>query len=210
MYIDIDRLDMESVIANSYKNFHTKGFDYICIGRTPALTEKLYFFNGDVSLLPDVVNPHDHRYHFWTTCLAGGVGNSVYEEVGNTSDPLDVFRSVAVDVFDYLTPLNGGDGFTHRGRTHLMEIGRWDYAPGERYSMMADEIHTIHINQPGTVLYLRQYQDVVPVGTPTRTYSPDASPTPTTADDGLYDKYTADEIVAQLRIYNDKVSGGMA
>lgn len=66
-------MNMEEVIANSFKDFHSKGLDYICLRRSPVLTTKLYFFDGDVSKLPEVVNPHDHRYDFSTVCLSGCV-----------------------------------------------------------------------------------------------------------------------------------------
>ena len=56
--------------AASFKDFHTKGFDYLCLKRTPH-TIKLYILDGDASKLPGVVNPHDHRYAFRTTVLCG-------------------------------------------------------------------------------------------------------------------------------------------
>ena len=51
-------LNIDNVIENSFKNFHAKGLDYICLSRTPQLTLKLYILDGDASESPEVVNPH--------------------------------------------------------------------------------------------------------------------------------------------------------
>lgn len=69
----MNQIPMDYVIANSFKDYHVKGFDYICLQRSPRETVKLYFFDGDVSKMPEVVNPHDHRYDFDTVCLSGAV-----------------------------------------------------------------------------------------------------------------------------------------
>ena len=62
----VPSVSMEEVLANSFRDFHAKGLDYVCLKRRPSETVKLYFFDGDVSKLPEVVNPHDHRYDFST------------------------------------------------------------------------------------------------------------------------------------------------
>lgn len=64
--------DTSTLIQNSYRDFHAKGLDYVCLKRTPDHTVKVYFLDGDVSKVPEVVNPHDHRYAFETTVLSGG------------------------------------------------------------------------------------------------------------------------------------------
>jgi hypothetical protein len=112
---------------HSFKNFHVKGFDYLCIKRTPDHTRKVYFFDGNASQLPDVVHPHDHRYDFKTTILTGVMSNSHYtidEELGKVYNE-----------FEWRTPLNGGDGFKWKKETKLFENQRFFYRPGESYDM---------------------------------------------------------------------------
>lgn len=55
-------IDLQQALKNSYRNYHAKGVDYLCVGRTPQLTQKIYFIDGFEG---DVVVPHDHRYEFF-------------------------------------------------------------------------------------------------------------------------------------------------
>lgn len=45
--MDIDCLG--DICANSFRNFHTKGFDYLCVKRSAELTRKVYFFEGNLT-----------------------------------------------------------------------------------------------------------------------------------------------------------------
>lgn len=146
--------DVEEILRHSYKDFHAKGLDYICLKRSDVETIKLYFFDGDASALPEVVAPHDHRYDFETTVLAGEFCNRLYWP----QDDGEVYQ-----LFSYLTPLNGGDGFTWRREMRLKETSELRYTVGQRCRMTSDRIHTIKILRPGTVLHLKQQQDVIPV-----------------------------------------------
>lgn len=185
---------METMLSNSYKDFHTKGFDYLCIERSPKLTRKVYFFDGDVSKLPEVVNPHDHRYDFKTTVLNGVMSNSTYRE-----DTLPHLEGGQVyNEFEYRTPLNGGDGFTFKKQTRLFERQRFFYRRWEHYSMRAEEFHTIRMHAPGTVLILDQFHDRVPIEVPTRTF---VSEKKAPNLDGLYRRFTTDEAVARYEQY---------
>ena len=185
-------LDIDAVLENSFKNFHTKGFDYICLKRSAAYTQKLYFFDGDASKLPEVVNPHDHRYDFTTKCIAGEVENIIYEE--------DQERGNTFQVYKYFTPLNRGKGFKWAGETRLTEKSRESYKPGDNYFMTHDQLHTIRMVKNETVIMLGQFEDVVPVGEPTRTF---AQTMPSL--EGLYDRFTADEIIAKLTRLKERV-----
>lgn len=184
MKFDLNILDM---MQHSIKDYHVKGFDYLCLKRTPEHTVKVYFFDGNVSQLPEVVNPHDHRYHFKTTVLTGVMSNSHYvrdEKYG------DVFNE-----FEWNTPLNGGDGFKFKQETRLREFKRYMYTPGEEYIMKPEEYHTIRMHREGTIIMLEQFADVVPIGKPTTTFMPDKQ---APNMDGLYSKFTPDEIVARV------------
>ena len=192
-------LDIERVIADSYKNFHTRGFDYICLYRSPEWTQKIYTFDGDVAKLPEVINPHDHRYDFTTTCLYGAVENRWYNTLGHKK------RDPVYQKFEYRTPLNGGNGFSWVGEQRLRELRRETFRPGlgtASYGMGYNEIHTIKICRSGTILGLNQYADIVPLDKPTTTYCHDSEPPSLT---GLYDKFTADEILKKLAIVKEKV-----
>lgn len=192
----------ETALANSYKNFHAKGFDYLCLKRTPELTEKVYFFRGQSDTLHDVVNPHDHRYDFRTQCLAGEVANHTwavnYYGAGGTAGRFHRF--------DYDTPLNGGAGFTASGGEVGLNKGvSKRYSRGASYFLSHDTIHTISV-QRDTVIKLWQFEDVVPVGQSTRTFT--KSPDSLTLDSGLYERFTPDELLTRFRWLNELSPGG--
>jgi len=195
---------LEHTLANSYRDFHAKGFDYLCIRRSPSETIKLYFFDGGGVDAPEVVVPHDHRYDFDTWVVAGASENAWYREVAK-DDP----RGQRFNEFAYRTPLNGGDGFTFVRTASLVEFARKTYRPSPRgvgpygYTMASHDIHTIRILEPGTVLGLIQREDVRPLGVPSNSYFREAPPK--TWDDGLYRRWTADEVLARLRWLEERV-----
>lgn len=180
-----------SIIANSFKDYHVKGFDYLCLLRTPQVTDKFYFFGDDIAELPEVVHPHDHRYDFHTFVLAGEMTNSVFVEHPHGHP---------YECFDYRTPLNGGNGFTWRREAKLRRAVEIRYTPGESYEMGANELHTIRILQPGTVLRVLQYADRVPIDQPTRTFTSSKEPISLA---GLYSRFTADEVTDRLATLGD-------
>jgi len=187
----MDEQRIQMIIDNSFKNFHAKGLDYICLKRTPEHTRKAYFLNGDVTKLPDVVNPHDHRYHFDTTVICGTMSNSRYLESDN---------GVLYQQFEWRTPLNGGDGFTWVKEARLEEITRATHMSGQKYRMMADEFHTIRMHSDQVIIILDQYEDVVAVDQPTLTFmqsdkAPDLN--------GLYERFTADDVFDRLAVLRD-------
>jgi hypothetical protein len=193
MISDIPDVSMEDVIANSFRDFHVKGFDYICLRRSQIETVKLYFFDGDVSKLPEVVNPHDHRYNFDTLCIAGAVENISYRRDGHG----DAFHR-----FEYLTPLNGGSGFSYAESDLLRVADRCLYRPGQLYRLGFKHIHTIRMAENETVIALRQFEDRVPTGRPTSTWSRDREPP---SLDGLYNKFSADQIRKRLAMLRERV-----
>lgn len=179
---------IQMIIDNSFKNFHAKGLDYICLKRTPEHTRKAYFLNGDVTKLPDVVNPHDHRYHFNTTVVTGTMSNSQYIESSN---------GLVYQQFEWRTPLNGGDGFSWVKETRLEERTRISYNPGEIYGMKADEFHTIRMHSDQVIIILDQFEDVVEIGKPTLTFmQSDKAPDL----DGLYERFTPDDVLERLKV----------
>lgn len=188
----LDRaISIDHSVEHSIRDYHVKGFDYICVRRSPTETIKLYFFDGDVTRLPEVVNPHDHRYDFDTWVIAGASENVWFD-----LDP----RGQRFNRFHYRTPLNGGNGFIFAEEVNLAETRRLQREAGEHYFMHADELHTIRIVENETVLMLRQREDVVPLGVPTSTFARGDAPSLS----GLYSRFTADEIIARLRRLHER------
>jgi hypothetical protein len=181
--------NIEDVIANSYRDFHAKGLDYICLSRTDELTVKFYFLDGDVSKIPEVVNPHDHRYEFDTTVIAGGMIDHRYkaDEFG------DIYQA-----FDYRTPLNNGDGFSFRQEERLSRYSSDFLERGASLHSNAVARHTIQMTSDQTILMLRQYCDVLPLECPTSCWVRKGNPKPDTT--GLYSKFTADQVLDRLNI----------
>lgn len=187
---------MHEVIENSFRDFHVKGFDYICLRRSPKITVKVYFFDGDVCKLPEVVNPHDHRYDFKTMCIAGSVENLWFSRQGTVMCD-DVYTR-----FDYRTPLNGGSGFTFSGTERLRQVNSEVARAGQTYGMRHEEIHTIRMVESETVIALVQYEDAVKIGAPTSTWTRDREPP---SLDGLYRRFDADTIRSRLARLKERV-----
>lgn len=185
----VDESNVEELCAASFKDFHAKGFDYLCLKRTPEHTIKLYLFDGDVSNLSEVVNPHDHRYAFRTTVLTGSLIDYRFVP-GGPGD--EVYQA-----FDYRTPLNGGDGFTFRGEETLARSEHKIMFRGDQLMTAPDDLHTIQVHAPQTMILLEQYSDVVPLDQPTSTWVRKGYPAPDTR--GLYNKFTTGQFMDRLK-----------
>lgn len=187
-------MDISEIVANSYKNFHAKGSNYICLQRSPNVTIKAYFFEGDVTTASEAVVPHNHRYDFVTEVLAGEMVDKHYKECPESH----LGRALrAVQRWDYHTPLNGGKGFKWASESFLWWQSEHELTKGHRLYSPAEKIHTIKV-KPDTVLLLTQMKDRLPEDQPTQAYSfgtkeqkPDNS--------GLYDKFTEDEVKDYLK-----------
>lgn len=194
----MDDETLARIIEHSYLDLHSKGLDYICLRRSEVRTDKVYFFgferDFDMSKQPEVVNPHDHRYDFNTLCLLGAVSNSIYARRHGLS-AVRCGERLVYQEFEWRTPLNGGDGFTWKNEQILEKVATSHYKVGEDYYMIADNIHTIHIGAPETVIMLRQGRDVLPLDRPTSTFVADKTPPKI---EGLYRKPTADDVLKRL------------
>jgi hypothetical protein len=186
-------VDLDEVLENSYRDFHAKGFDYLCLRRTPERTVKAYFFEGDVAQAPEVIAPHDHRYSFRTEVLTGSVVNRLYQPVLSETPDAEPY-----ELFDYATPLNGGDGFTWKKLAWLSRMPLRLYGPGDTYSMRATEVHTIRIAGPETILLLDQGPDILPLSQPTSCYRMAGAKEPPSLDE-LYSKMDADHATKRIR-----------
>jgi hypothetical protein len=190
-----ERVNLDEVLKHSFRDFHVKGLDYICLRRSFIETWKLYFFDGDASKAPEVIYPHDHRYCFDTRVMSGVVENVLY---GHTAKP----EAPRYNRFEWLTPLNPGpSGFTFIEECGLEELGRLRYSKGnvELYGMNHKQIHTLRIAATNTVLFLKQYEDVVPIGVPTSTYCRGDAP----SIGGLYTRFDMDTLVSKLKAFEE-------
>ena len=176
-------VNMDTALNNSYKNYHTKGLHYLCLKRSEKLTEKLYFISQEAACRHLVVL-HDHRYDFYSRVLVGRCMNILFEEGSD---------GIKYNEFVYDTPLNKGAGFLRKGETSLAVESMDDYQPGEYWTQLAEEIHTIQCDR-NTILYQRQYEDRI-VG-PTRAFS-EKNELPSLA--GLYQPMTEDDIYLSVR-----------
>jgi hypothetical protein len=158
-------IDIDTMLEHSFRDFHAKGLDYLCLHRSPERTVKAYFFEGDTVRAPELVAAHDHRYNFLSEVVCGGVANRLFMPVLNEGT-----GGIPFERFDYRTPLNGGDGFTWKELAWLSIKSTRLYGARDTYSLRATEIHTIKIARPDTILLIEQGPDVRPHGEPTSTF----------------------------------------
>ncbi|APQ42154.1 hypothetical protein PBI_MRMAGOO_50 [Mycobacterium phage MrMagoo] len=195
-----DDLDVDELLQHSYKDFHAKGLDYLCLHRDRGLTLKAYFFaeGMESQKFGEVINPHDHRYHFTTQLMSGIITNKWYQYA------LMDFPANAqlYNAFGWLTPLNGGQGFSELSKpVHLQNHKTLTLAwPGGQYVMDAHELHTIQVGARETCIVLAQYEDVVPLDQPTLTFTKADEP-PSLA--GLYTEFKPDELVARINLLRE-------
>src|SRR6185312_12218927 len=104
---------MAHLLANSYRNYHAKGLDYLCLRRSAELTLKIYFFDNPAHETSDVVCPHDHRYDSNTAVIRGGAINVIWRPANGGAKDMNAAKRF--DAFRWYTPLNGGRGFVHDG-----------------------------------------------------------------------------------------------
>lgn len=190
------------VLDASFRDFHTKGFDYLCIKRSEELTLKIYFFDGNLADLPELVVPHDHRYNFFSSVIAGSAANKKWREVKNPElwpeGQLSRFNKM-----EWRSPLLGGEGFSWAGEAQMVHTHDHAYNPGQRWYTHHTEIHTLRIEREGTILLLEQLQDVVPADQPTHAYKRDIKGFDPTLPDisGLYERMTEERAIERLLQY---------
>jgi hypothetical protein len=185
---------MDEMIANSYKNFHAKGFNYICLHRSDKHTLKVYILDGDITKVPEVINPHDHRYSFRTEVLAGGMCDHQYHPNK---------YGIEYERYNYFTPLNGGKGFEEDCVQVLLKhsVKKMD-RPGDFLYSPYDRIHTISMLKDQTMLLVDQEEDVLRLDEPTSCWVRTGHPKPDTS--GLYEKFTPGQIKEQLKLIESK------
>lgn len=193
--LEPDETMIPSLLQASFKHFHTKGMEYICLFRSPNYTVKIYIFEGDVTKLPEVVNPHDHRYKFNTMVLHGEMIDYRFQRSSIAGD--------TYQAFDYLTPLNGGNGFTFRGEERLMKTEAVRLSKTDTLLTSQLDLHTIQMIGTQNVLVLEQFGDEIPIDKSTSTWVRLGEPKPDLS--GLYEKFSLGEFMDRLRWIKETV-----
>lgn len=182
-------LDYEKSAQNSFRHFHAKGLTYVNLLRTTDLSVKLYITepgtkHNDQGYL---VNPHTHRYNFFTHVLEGWMENVMFDQIPHRGgSPVEEWWH-----FNYCTPLAGeeGAGFTRLGLEFMSPVSTQQLHAGGSYYLDCSQIHTIRVApDTRTVLLLAQFRDVQQN---TAFYSKDpVEPSMV----GLYERMSADEV----------------
>ena len=187
--------DLEAIMKNSYRNFHSKGLDYLCLKRSPELTIKAYFFD-EIEQQDQIVAPHDHRYMFRTEVLAGSLVDSRYKVLETRNDYFSACNKQVYQQFSWHSPLLGGEGFSWRREIRLENLGGSRLYRGESLTSKPEHIHTISV-VPETVLLLYQFEDSIPNHWATRTFVPGSNKEPPKTD-GLYDQMPIDHVIKRM------------
>lgn len=150
--------DLEDIARDSIRDMHVVGMDYICLHRSEQLTVKLYFFDDALTDGEGLVMPHDHRYSFATTVLRGRFTDTSFHRCGGLAPGAEhyhrcEFRSKMAGYLD--------SGFSVIDEADYLRVSeRVTMTPGDGTLVRdATDIHTISIEEPGTVLCLLQGAD---------------------------------------------------
>lgn len=174
------RVDVREAQNHSFKDYHVKGLDYLCLFRSNQLTLKAYFF--DEGLENHDGYPHTHRYSFMTRVLRGELKEDHYIEI--------LRRGLPFVEYEYDTVLDNGEGFSLK-RAVTLEQTTGCYAAGGTYFNGPHSIHMLKDIAPKTVLLITQYADVEKTSL---TYSKGEPPN----FEGLYASMDVDEVRARL------------
>ncbi|KAF0974994.1 hypothetical protein FDP41_005747 [Naegleria fowleri] len=190
----LENLSPKALREHSVKDYHVKGVHYLCLERSEAITTKVYVLNPQLlrmhgdhgfrmmnekeqqrrheSMDRNLANPHNHRYHFKTTVLAGEMVNKVFQERDipekeeafqlnyhqwHSSDALhqDLYLFWK---FAYFYQTNEFE----RMHQVLLEPSQFEYLRnGESYELSPEKIHTIQVSdRECTILFLQQFPNV--------------------------------------------------
>lgn len=188
-------ISLDTVLEHSFRDFHATGLHYISLpwpytGKNMGQGgyQKFYFFEGKAADSSEVINPHNHRYMFNTQVLQGELIDLRYTpDVGCSSK---IYRR-----YDYMTPLNGGAGFTEAGLTRLRLKETTKVERGHALVSAPEDIHTIKVKSD-TVLSIVQYQDMMALDEPTQLFSVNGK---MPSLNGLYKKWEPDALRSYLR-----------
>lgn len=147
------QVDVAEAAQHSVLDHHVPGLDYLCLQRSPGLTVKVYL-TDPARLRPQcsgyLVHPHDHRYAFDTTVLAGLVRHTTFTQWSVERGGAGCYAySPAQHAF-----------LPAEQRYELTAFGSVTYGAGESYHVAVPTVHTIAVPRTApTCLLLLQYAD---------------------------------------------------
>lgn len=194
-------INWEEAAQHSYRNFHAAGLHYLNLLRTPRLTVKLYTFeNVKHNSHGYLVWPHNHAYNFCHRTLAGVITNHNFDLAP------EGHGGVNWDLYQFETPLNGGDGLTKLLPCGLTELQSQELAVGQSYYLDREQIHTLSINTPEyAAALLLQFHDIKKV---TAMFAPqDEDPN---CDSGLYYRLQAWQGRQLVERFDEETKGCVA
>jgi hypothetical protein len=143
--------DPAQCLTNSFRNYHARGVDYLCLLRNNRLTVKVYIMRGTEIKGNDfgwLVWPHNHRYTFESWTIAGEVEHRRFE----------IGQGTGWWMYHYEAEVRKP---TRSFPVALIETNMEVLKVGDHFAMGPNEIHTIAPSQYGVSAFFQlQYRDV--------------------------------------------------
>lgn len=147
-----------TLAMDSYKNYHVEGLTYVNLLRDERMSVKLYLFDGcQINGQGFLAHPHNHSYNFYHKTLVGTIINTRFKIIGSHA----VGGTGKWDVWQYATPLRGGEGASQVDLTVGLKAYPETLEAGEGYYLDHKEIHTIStLGGKYAAAVLVQYHDI--------------------------------------------------
>ena len=186
-------VSLSNMLKNSYKHYHARGVNYLCLQNTWRLRLKAYFFDQP-SDPAGVVSPHDHRYSFTNHVLTGAVKDTLYTASKYGEQFFEYSWRSPLSRAD-LTPL-----YSPVAPTKLVLYHADVVAEGLSYQRGRGEIHSLQILEPRTIIV--QEEKKTPSAPLRSRVFMRTEKFPTL--EGLYEKFEPGEIVRLVGELNDR------
>lgn len=135
--------NIEEICAQSIKNFHFTGLNYICFQFSPTQTIRLYIVEPSSNLQTRAVNIHNHLYDSQIVLLTGGIINTTYK-LDNDREDYNIYSLTSALHPDNLEKKIKLDFITKRGlKTDTISVMH----PGDTHFQPHTEIHSVE-NKP--------------------------------------------------------------
>jgi len=133
------RHNLDQIVADSIKDFHFPGLNYVCFQFTPHQTIRLYIVRPEDHLHTNQVSIHNHLYDSQLLCLHGWLRNTVYR-LNNTRDEYNLYHLTSALHPDNVDRKIRLDFLTCRG---LDVVDRKILLPGDHHFQAHTEIHGV-------------------------------------------------------------------
>jgi len=135
--------NLDQLCAQSIKNFHFPGLNYVCFQFSPEQTIRLYIVEPADNLNTRAVNIHNHLYDSQILVLHGNILNTVYK-LDNNSDEFNIYSLTSALHPENLEKKIKLELITKRGLTIHKQI---PLGPGDSHFQPHTEIHSVE-NDP--------------------------------------------------------------